>query len=426
MSIQPGKFAAARTSIWNRRRFQLGVGLLIAVIAPWLARVQLEVRPQELVGLQSAVFGTTIALLAGYYSFSRLSHLPGVRAAYHIFPAFAVSYGTVLAAFFFLRLDYSRLQFLASFVLCIFWYYTVYFNLQRQHRLRMAVVPFGDIASLLAIRDVQWVKLSAPELEIPYDGIVADLRADIPDEWERFLADRALAGNLIMHVKQMEESLTGRVAIEHLSENNLGSLIPGIVYTKVKRLGDLVATLLLLPLLVPLVLLVAAAIRLDSPGPALFSQRRMGYRGRPFVMFKFRSMTHMDSPSDDAREAAVTRDDDQRVTRVGRILRRYRIDELPQVINILRGEMSWIGPRPEAIPLSQWYEKELPFYRYRHIVRPGITGWAQVSQGHVAEVDDVLWKLHYDFYYIKNFSFWVDLLIVARTIRTIATGFGAR
>jgi lipopolysaccharide/colanic/teichoic acid biosynthesis glycosyltransferase len=88
--------------------------------------------------------------------------------------------------------------------------------------------------------------------------------------------------------------------------------------------------------------------------------------------------------------------------------------------------MSWIGPRPEAVALSHWYESELPFYRYRHIVRPGITGWAQVKQGHVADVEDVLWKLQYDFYYIKNFSFWLDLLIVARTIRTVLSGFGAR
>jgi lipopolysaccharide/colanic/teichoic acid biosynthesis glycosyltransferase len=172
--------------------------------------------------------------------------------------------------------------------------------------------------------------------------------------------------------------------------------------------------------------LTGLAIRLDSPGPVLFQQERIGYRGKTFTMFKFRSMAHEERSSDDPRLWAVTQDEDRRVTRVGRFLRHYRIDELPQIINILRGEMSWIGPRPEAVPLSAWYEKELPFYRYRHIVRPGITGWAQVTQGHVAAVDDVLWKLHYDFYYIKNFSFWVDVLIVARTIRTILTGFGAR
>ena len=118
--------------------------------------------------------------------------------------------------------------------------------------------------------------------------------------------------------------------------------------------------------------------------------------------------------------------DDERITRFGAFLRKYRIDELPQVINILRGEMSWIGPRPEALPLSQWYQEELPFYSYRHVVRPGITGWAQVNQGHVTSSDQVLEKLHYDFFYIKNLSIWLDLLIVLKTIRVVLLGTGAK
>jgi len=132
--------------------------------------------------------------------------------------------------------------------------------------------------------------------------------------------------------------------------------------------------------------------------------------------------------SDDGgeRSVAFTQDNDPRITRLGRYLRRTRIDELPQVLNILRGEMSWIGPRPEAEALSRWYEEELPFYRYRHIVPPGITGWAQVNQGHVFEIDQVTDKLQYDFYYIKNFSPTLDVLILAKTIGTVITGFGAR
>jgi lipopolysaccharide/colanic/teichoic acid biosynthesis glycosyltransferase len=122
----------------------------------------------------------------------------------------------------------------------------------------------------------------------------------------------------------------------------------------------------------------------------------------------------------------MTRADDPRVTALGRWLRRTRIDELPQVINVLRGEMSWIGPRPEALELSRWYEAELPFYRYRHVVRPGISGWAQVSQGHVADLDNVLKKLNFDFFYISRFSLWLDVLIILRTIKTMLTGFGSR
>jgi lipopolysaccharide/colanic/teichoic acid biosynthesis glycosyltransferase len=107
-------------------------------------------------------------------------------------------------------------------------------------------------------------------------------------------------------------------------------------------------------------------------------------------------------------------------------LRKFRLDELAQILNILKGEMSWIGPRPEAEVLSHWYQGQIPFYRYRHVVKPGISGWAQVNQGHVADVEQVHRKLQYDFYYIKYFSPWLDLLIVVRTIKTILTGFGSR
>ncbi|QAY77031.1 sugar transferase [Sphingosinicella sp. BN140058] len=425
MSIAPAKIASARRTLWHRVRFQLGAGLLLAVAIPYFLRLQLEYGQSDVESLNNSLLGTVAALLLGYYAFRRVSHYPGVRASYHILPSFAASFGLALAVFFFARLDYSRLHFLASFVLCVGWYYVVYFKLQRQQRLRIGVVPAGDVEHLFGIPEVAWVRLDAGSREQPCDAIVADLRADMPDEWERFLADRALAGTLVMHVKQMEESLTGRVAIEHLSENTLGSLIPGIVYAKIKRLSDIVVSIAALPVLIPLFAILAILIRLDSPGPIFFRQERMGYRGHPFRMWKFRTMRHGHAAAD-AREAAMTRDGDDRVTKIGRPLRRYRIDELPQVINILKGEMSWIGPRPEAVPLSLWYEAELPFYRYRHIVRPGITGWAQVKQGHVAEVEDVLWKLHYDFYYIKNFSFWLDVLIVAGTMKTVFSGFGAR
>jgi lipopolysaccharide/colanic/teichoic acid biosynthesis glycosyltransferase len=426
VSITTGKFTSARRTLWHRVRFQLGVALLLAVLIPYGIRYPFDAASGDLRALNNSLIGTLVALIAGYYAFRRMSHYPGVRASYHILPSFAASYGTALAVFFFARLDYSRLYFFFSFLLASFWCYIVYFKLQRQQRLTIGVVPYGEVDHLFEIEDVSWTRLDDPgESDLAFDAIVADLRFDIPDEWERFLADRALAGTLVMHVKQMEESLTGRVAIEHLSENNLGSLIPGIVYGKVKRAGDFGLSLIAVPLLLPVMLIVALLIRLDSAGPVLFRQERMGYRGEHFSMFKFRSMRAA-AEMPDPRAAAMTRDDDARVTRLGRHLRRYRIDELPQVINILKGEMSWIGPRPEAVPLSHWYESELPFYRYRHIVRPGITGWAQVKQGHVADVEDVLWKLQYDFYYIKNFSFWLDLLIVARTIRTVLSGFGAR
>ena len=256
------------------------------------------------------------------------------------------------------------------------------------------------------------------------NGVVADLGADLADEWERFIAECAVSGVRVFHFKEVHEAMTGRVEIEHLSQNTLGSLNPDALYLKVKHAIDWLAALVALFALSPLLVAFGIWIRLDSPGPALFRQTRTGFRGRPFTIYKFRTMKVETREID--RTSAVTQENDPRITRVGSWMRRWRIDELPQLLNILRGEMSWIGPRPEAEALSQWYEKELPFYRYRHIVRPGISGWAQINQGHVHKVDDVLEKLHYDFYYIKNFSPWLDALILLRTIRTILTGFGAR
>ena len=223
----------------------------------------------------------------------------------------------------------------------------------------------------------------------------------------------------------LSESLTGRVEVAHLSENSFGSLIPARGYFHLKSIIDFFAALLLVPILLVPMLLVALAIRLDSRGPALFRQRRLGLAGKPITIFKFRTMrVHL--TGDDERGAAMTDDDDHRITRLGAFLRRTRIDELPQIINILKGEMSWIGPRPEALVLSSWYTGEIPFYRYRHVVRPGISGWAQVNQGHVANVDEVHEKLQYDFFYIKYFSPWLDLLILFRTVKTMVTGFGSR
>jgi len=132
------------------------------------------------------------------------------------------------------------------------------------------------------------------------------------------------------------------------------------------------------------------------------------------------------SDRDISRDAAITTSQDRRVTRLGRWLRKSRIDELPQIWNIMRGEMGWIGPRPEARVLSEWYEQEIPFYRYRHVVPPGVTGWAQVRQGHIADIDGVRQKLAYDFYYIRHFSFWLDFTIALLTLRTMITGYGHR
>jgi len=414
-------------SFFGLKRFQLLGGLCFAILLPALVRMShggLTIFSES--NMQTTLVAAVCAHLAGFHTYRRLGTVPGIAGAGYILPTFALAYGSIFLVIFFWRLDYSRFQAVGSFGMSTLWYFFMSVVSRRFARRELAIVPGGAVDALIGIRDIIWRPLQSPTLPLKgVSGIVADLRADLSDDWERYIADAALAGVPVYHFKQVMESLTGRTDIEHLSENTLGSLNPNMLYLKIKQALDWAGAVLVLVVLSPLLLAIGLAIRLDSPGPALFRQERMGYRGEPFHMVKFRTM-RAEQQRGDKRESAVTQKDDVRVTRLGRFLRRTRIDELPQALNILRGEMSWIGPRPEAMALSELYEEKLPFYRYRHIVRPGITGWAQVNQGHVSSVDEVLSKLHYDFYYIKNFSPWLDFVIVLRTIKTMLTGFGAK
>ena len=404
---------------------QLFGGLLVAVGLPFLAVSGGHFQALETVQ-RNVLYASLAALLVGHYFFRRFVFFPGARSSSYVVPIFTATYAIALTTFFFFRIDYSRLTFATSYLLCETWYFACHVLGSRARPRRLAVVPVGKARKVNRIPNIDWLWLRDSNAALPEcDGIVVDLRADLSDDWERFIAERAIGGVPVYHVKQIEESVTGRVDIEHLSENSFGSLVPGLGYIKIKQLIDFVAALAVGLLLLPVLLLVALLIRLDSRGPALFTQRRVGYRGVPITVYKFRTMRY-EPVARAERDSAITQDGDARITRLGRYLRHSRIDELPQIVNILRGEMSWIGPRPEACTLSEWYENEIPFYRYRHIVHPGITGWAQVNQGHVAGVADVLDKLQFDFYYIKYFSPWLDMLIVLRTIRTMLTGFGSK
>ena len=256
--------------------------------------------------------------------------------------------------------------------------------------------------------------------------IVADLHQDMSPEWERALARAALEGSTIYHIRHIRESMTGKVRIDHLSENSFGTLRPNEFYAFFKGLFERLASLAALVLLSPLIAVAAGAIVLESRGSPIFTQARTGFRGEPFTIYKLRTMVRAQADREAQRSDDITQANDPRITRVGRFLRRSRIDELPQLWNVVRGELSLIGPRPEAARLSEWYKQQLDFYEYRHIIRPGITGWAQVNQGHVTDPHDVHNKLQYDFYYIKHYSLWLDVLIVAKTIGIMFSGRGSR
>jgi len=222
------------------------------------------------------------------------------------------------------------------------------------------------------------------------------------------------------------ERLLGRIFLTDLSPRWL-IFSEGFVRSRptliFKRLIDLIVASLVLVLTAPLVLLVAVAIKLGDGGPILFRQTRVGAGGALFNLYKFRSM-RIDAEKESGPKWAEV--DDPRVTRLGRWIRSLRIDEIPQAWNVLRGDMSFVGPRPERPEFVAMLQSVIPFYDYRHAVRPGITGWAQVNYPYGATVEDARHKLEYDLYYVKNMSGLMDLFILFRTVKIILFGWGSR
>ena len=405
--------------------FQFFVGYLVVAVFPSWLNWGNAFLAGSLGGVQlNTLAANSLAFLIVFVVLNRLKRYPGTRSLAFIIPTVVFSWFSVFAALLFMREEaYSRPVLFYAFALANFAAFAGYFVIRRYRQSKLAIVPFGRALEISNIALAALTVLAEPDLEgRRYDGVVADLHAaDLPDEWERFLARCTLARIPVYHTQQLTESLTGRVKVEHLSENTFGSLQPSVFFGLLKRVFDFIGVFLLFPILLPVMLVTVLAIKLDSKGSVFYVQKRMGYRGIAFNMYKFRSMI------ESIDGAGFTQNNgDPRITKIGVVIRKYRIDELPQLLNILKGEMSFIGPRPESLELSNWYEKDVPFFSYRHIVRPGLSGWAQVNQGYAAEVDGMTVKLQYDFYYIKNFSLWLDILIAIKTIRTVFTGFGSR
>jgi sugar transferase (PEP-CTERM system associated) len=221
------------------------------------------------------------------------------------------------------------------------------------------------------------------------------------------------------------ENLSGKLSVENLHPSTIifsNGFRGVLVYKGIKKVIDLLVSLLGLLVFLPLCVIIALAIKLDSRGPVFYRQERVGQDGRLFSLIKFRSMT-VDAEKDGPVWAVVN---DQRVTRVGRWLRKLRLDEITQIINVIRGEMSIVGPRPERPFFVKKLEKEVPFYSHRHAVMPGITGWAQILYPYGATREDAQEKLKYDLYYIKHMSPIMDLRIISETAKIVLLGRGSR
>lgn len=376
-------------------------GLLLFGAAAWEREVWL------LVGL------TALAHLLAFLATERMARYPGQEswglAGFNLllFTLFLVA---VLAMG---RLYYSRSYLLAATLLA---FLLLLLYLRGLPPMRLALLPGGVADGLLRALGRELPPLRGLE---GVEGVVADLHRLDPKALP-LLAEAAFRGLPILHAANVYEGYTGRVPLElaeglfALAERDRG------LYPLFKRAWEVGLVLLLSPLALLVGFLVALAVYLDLGRPILFAQERVGLGGRVFRVYKFRTMRG------EPREGAYAGEEQDRIAPLGRFLRRYRLDELPQLWNVLKGEMSLVGPRPEQRVLAEAYAREIPLYPLRHTVRPGLTGWAQVHQGYAEGKEETLVKLSYDLYYIKHLSFFLDLRILLRTVFVVLSGFRAR
>lgn len=419
--------------LWRFLGIRLFVGWLIIALLPALWRWTNRLLSWNLIDTQfNSLMLVSLGVVLATLGLNRLAQFPGQRSMTYVIPtllAVAVILSMIIIIF---RLPYSLYYFAFAGVIGLAFFLLSNLLEQKAYQPYLAYIPLGhcqNFESLLPkeTKQINWLRLEQPSLtdeqNSQVQAIVADLSSpELDKDWQRFLTEQTLQGRAVYNNRQVFESLTGRLSIRHLYENDLGSLLPSPQYLWVKQLLDSIAVILTAPLVLPICLITAILIRLESPGKVIFVQERVGQGGKLFKIYKFRSM-RFDSEKNGAK---LAQENDPRVTKVGKFIRKTRIDELPQFINVLKGDMSLIGPRPEQLSFVKAFEQTIPFYNYRHIVKPGISGWAQVTQGYAGNEDETALKVQYDFYYIKHISFALDMLIVIKTIQTMLTGFGAR
>ena len=278
--------------------------------------------------------------------------------------------------------------------------------------------PHATIVSVLGPAD------EPPDAAVDMDvSLVVDLRSVLSEDMAQFVASSSIAGQPIRTLSHVYEEHTGRLPMVHLAEGwEVSQPVARSGYAPVKRVIDVVAVVVTLPLWLLLGAIVWLVVKIDSRGPVIYSQERIGRNGRAFTLYKYRTMI----PDAEPNGPAFARVGDPRLTRVGGVLRKTRLDEIPQLWNVFVGDLSLVGPRPERPLFVEQFESTIPFYSSRTLIRPGVTGWAQVNYGYADDEAETVEKLTYDLYYVKNSSVWLDLHILFKSVWTVSTGSGAR
>lgn len=371
-------------------------------------------------------------LLAAHWIY-RGASLPAAERASLLLVTTVTPFLLLMLGFALLQQPYSRGAVLLVYVLSTAWFFWGDWLRRGKHVQRLACLDAGipDLLHTLCGKkgfdgkDIELVPWSEdglqPDNMVAFDGVLLDRHVPASDTRSQLLSRLKLSHVRLYSVEAVAELLSGRKMLP-ADQDELWQMDGNPAYDVAKRAMDVALVLLALPLWLPLCALVGLAVRLDSPGPMLFSQNRIGRDGHSFRLWKFRSMRHHSQP----QPARFAQQHDDRVTRVGRTIRRWRLDELPQLFNVLMGHMSLIGPRPEQGEFVQAFATRIPAYPYRHLVRPGLTGWAQVNQGYADGEEETVVKLSYDLYYVAHYSTALDLLIAYKTIQTLLNGFGVR
>ena len=337
---------------------------------------------------------------------------------------FAVTFLSLFTAFFLcilifflLRTHYS-LSFLIVF-LPLVWLWIFFCEHRRNDDLRQqryALVMLGEWDQIFPPNAII-AKVSQPsELDsIDYEVLLIDEHAVLPREWQQFLPRLISSDKDVMNIGEFIEGVYGWISVEHCSSDQFSVGPSKQFYHLFKRFFDIVVSLIALIILSPLIFVVILLIKLETKGPPIYRQSRVGRGNHTFVLFKLRTM-YQDSEQSGPVFAQA---DDPRVTKIGRWLRRARIDEWPQFVNVLKGEMSLVGPRPERPEWVEQFQKSIPYYDLRLLVRPGITGWAQVTHGYTTGEQGAKTKLLRDLYYVKHLGFQLDTIILFRTFSVL-------